>query len=130
MQPGASDDIHAHVARKRPAWPTQPGGRASRAPHTPRARGWRPRARGRRSGRHAAWMGTMARGQPPPGLRRVARRLRPAGAGARRMATHRGGWPTRPYTTIRVMTCTGAARHYQPKSGSDVLWLASGLSRG
>jgi hypothetical protein len=60
---------------------------------TPSARGWRPRARGRRSGRPASWLGTMARGKPQPGSLRVARRLRPAGAGARRMATHRGVLP-------------------------------------
>jgi hypothetical protein len=61
--------------------------------HTPSARGWRQRARGRRSGMPSSWMGTMARGQPPPVSLRVARRLRQAFAGARRMATPRGGWP-------------------------------------
>jgi hypothetical protein len=47
----------------------QPGVYAD--PHTPRARGWRPRARGRRSGMPAAWLGTRARGQRPPGARRM-----------------------------------------------------------
>jgi hypothetical protein len=59
--------------------------------HTPSARGWR--ARGRRSGRPASWMGTMASGKPQPGSRRVARHLRQAFAGAMRMATHRGVLP-------------------------------------
>jgi conjugative transfer signal peptidase TraF len=31
MTSGTSDDTHAHVARTRPAWPTQPGGRVPRA---------------------------------------------------------------------------------------------------
>jgi hypothetical protein len=61
--------------------------------HTPSARGWSQRARGRRSGRPASWMGTMARKKPQPGSRRVALRLRQTCAGARRMATHRGGLP-------------------------------------
>jgi conjugative transfer signal peptidase TraF len=50
MQPRASDDTHAHGARKRPAWTTRPEGRAPRARRlalpggdtpTPRARGIR-----------------------------------------------------------------------------------------
>ena len=31
MQPEASDDLHTHVARKRPSWTTRPGWRALRA---------------------------------------------------------------------------------------------------
>jgi conjugative transfer signal peptidase TraF len=34
MQPGAYDDTHAHVARKRPAWTTRPRWRAPRARRT------------------------------------------------------------------------------------------------
>jgi hypothetical protein len=60
---------------------------------TPSARGWRPRARGRRSGRPSSWMGTMASGKPQHGSLRVARPLRQAFAGAMRMATHRGVLP-------------------------------------
>jgi hypothetical protein len=62
-------------------------------PHTPRARAWSQRARGRRSGRPASWPGTSASGTPPHGSRRVARRLRQVLAGAMLMATHRGGLP-------------------------------------
>ena len=36
MKSGTSDDTHAHVARTRPAWPTQPGGRVPRARRTRR----------------------------------------------------------------------------------------------
>jgi hypothetical protein len=69
----------------------QPGAYAD--PHTPSARGWSQRARGLRSGIHAPWLGTMASGQPQHVSRSVAIRLRPAGAGAMRMATHRGALP-------------------------------------
>jgi type IV secretory pathway protease TraF len=37
MQPGASDDIHTHVARKRLAWMTRLGWRAPRAPRPRRS---------------------------------------------------------------------------------------------
>jgi hypothetical protein len=74
---------------------------------TPRAMGWRPSARGRRSGRPASWMGQSASGKPQPGSRRVALRLRPAGAGALRMATHRGVFP-RPCVPGRA-ACSGQA---------------------
>jgi hypothetical protein len=61
--------------------------------HTPSARGWRQRARGRRSGMPSSWMGKRANGKPQHGSRRVAITLRQAFAGAMRMATHRGVLP-------------------------------------
>ena len=69
----------------------QPG--ASADPHTPSARGWSQRARGRRSGMHASWMGKSESGKPQHGSRSVAICLRQAFAGAMLMATHRGGFP-------------------------------------
>jgi hypothetical protein len=62
-------------------------------PRTPSARGWSQRARGRRSGMHASWKGTMASGKHQHGSGRVAIRLRQAFAGAMLMATNRGVLP-------------------------------------
>jgi hypothetical protein len=69
----------------------QPGTYAD--PHTPSARGWSQRTRGRRSGMHDSWLGKMASGKPQHESLRVAIRLRQAFAGAMRMATHRGVLP-------------------------------------
>ena len=95
--------------------------------HTPSARGGSPRARGRRSGRPASWMGTSASGTPQHGSRRVARRLRQACAGAMRMATHRGGLhrPRVPGSAA----CSGQAGHRRRGSLAGTRSPAVDLSR-
>jgi hypothetical protein len=77
--------------------------------HTPRARGWRQRARGRRSGMHASWLGKSESGKHQHVSRSVAICLRPAGAGAMRMATHWGVLP-RPCVPGSA-ACSGQAGH-------------------
>jgi hypothetical protein len=94
---------------------------------TPSARGWRPRARGRRSGMPSSWMGTRASGTPQHGSRRVAIRLRQACAGAMRMATHRGVLP-RPCVPGRE-ACSGQAGHRLRGSLSGARSPAVSLSR-
>jgi hypothetical protein len=77
--------------------------------HTPRARGWRQRARGRRSGMPASWLGKSESGKHQHVSRSVAICLRQAGAGARRLATHRGGFPLP--CVPGSAACSGQAGH-------------------
>jgi len=77
--------------------------------HTLSVRGWRQRARERRSGMRASWMGMMASGTPQHGSLRVAILLRQAFAGAMLMVTHRGVLP-RPFVPGSE-ACFGQAGH-------------------
>ena len=74
----------------------------------------------------ASWLGTIASGQPQPGSRRVAIRLRQAFAGAMRMAMHRGGFP-RPCVPGRD-ACSGQAGHRRRGSLSGERTPAVSLS--